>query len=81
LPEVIPARAHVPESRVVGAVPSFLIRHGITRSAVVRLAVVVSMLIVIGVRFERTIVAIAISAVFVTVFTVLGRPASDEPLE
>ena len=61
--------------------PSFLARHGITRSAVLRLAVVVSMLIVIGVRFERTLVAIAISAVFVTVFMVLGRPAPDEPLE
>lgn len=81
LPEFVPARTRVPESRAVGTMPSFLTRHGITRSAVLRLAVVVSMLIVIGVRFERTLVAIAISAVFVTVFMVLGRPASDEPLE
>lgn len=48
-------------------------RHGITAGVLARLGIVVSMLIVVGVRFERTIVALTISAVFVTVFTVLGR--------
>jgi hypothetical protein len=52
---------------------SFLKRHGITLSVAIRLATVVSMLIVVGVRFERTIIALAISAAFVIVFTVLGR--------
>jgi len=53
--------------------PSFIERHGITAGVLVRLGFVVSILMIVGVRFERTIVALAISAVFVTVFTVLGR--------
>jgi hypothetical protein len=52
---------------------SFRTRHGITVAVVIRLAVVVSMLLVVGIRFERTIVALAVSAAFVVAFTVLGR--------
>jgi hypothetical protein len=53
--------------------PSLPERHRITWTVVLRLAVVVSILIVVGVRFERTIVALAISAIFLIVFVVLGR--------
>jgi len=52
---------------------SFLTHHGITPGVAVRLATVVSVLMVVGIRFERTTVALAISAVYVIVFTVLGR--------
>jgi hypothetical protein len=53
--------------------PSFLERRGVTSTVALRLAVVVAMVIVIGVRFERTIVAVAISIAFLVVFVVLGR--------
>jgi len=56
-----------------GRGPSFFARHGITRTVAVRLTVVVSMVMVVGIRFERTIVALTISAVFLGVFLLLGR--------
>ncbi len=52
---------------------SFLERHGITWTVALRLAVVVSLLVVVGVRFERTMIALAISAVFLIVFVILGH--------
>jgi len=53
---------------------SLLARHGITRTVTLRLAFVVTLIMIIGVRFERTIVALAISGVFLAVFFLLGRP-------
>jgi predicted ABC-type exoprotein transport system permease subunit len=57
---------------------SFVTRHGITAGVAIRLATVVSVLMVVGIRFERTVIALAVSAVYVIVFTVLGR-GQDEP--
>ena len=51
----------------------FLERHGITWTVALRLAVVVLLLVVVGVRFERTMIALAISAVFLVVFVILGH--------
>jgi len=52
---------------------SFLTHHGITAGVAVRLATVVLVLMVVGIRFERTTIALTISAAYVIVFTVLGR--------
>jgi hypothetical protein len=58
---------------LAGRPQSFFVRHGISRTVVVRLVIAVSMLMVVGIRFERTIVALTISAVFLAVFFLLGR--------
>ena len=58
---------------------SLLRRHGITRSVVVRLGVMVALVMVVGIRFERTYVAIAICAVFLAVVFALGHGPDDEP--
>ncbi len=52
---------------------SFQARHGITPGVAIRIATVVTLLMVVGIRFERTLVALAVSAGYVVVFTVLGR--------
>jgi hypothetical protein len=52
---------------------SFLSRHGITRAVVLRLVVVIGMLVVVGVRFERTLIAVGIAAVFLVIVLLLGR--------
>ncbi len=54
----------------------FLQRHGVTWTLVIRLTVVVSVLVVVGIRFERTYIAVATSLAFVVVLVLLGR--SDE---
>jgi len=58
---------------------SLLRRHGITRSVMLRLGFMVALVMVVGIRFERTYVAIAVCAVFVAVFFALGHSADDEP--
>ncbi len=52
---------------------TFLRRHGITRAVVVRLIVVIGMLLIVGVRFERTLIAVGIAAIFLVVVLLLGR--------
>ena len=42
-----------------------------------RLLLIVLMLVVIGVRFERKLVAVALSAVLVVAFAVLGHRSDD----
>jgi len=44
-----------------------------------RLGFMVALVMVVGIRFERTYVAIAVCAVFVAVFFALGHSADDEP--
>ena len=51
---------------------SFLKRHGVTRTVILRLVVVISLLLVIGIRFERTFVAVAISLALLVVFVLLS---------
>ena len=53
---------------------SFFARHGITRSVTLRVVFVITLIMIIGVRFERTIVALAVSGVFLAVFLLLARP-------
>jgi hypothetical protein len=55
--------------------PSLLARHGITRAVIIRLLVAVSLVMIVGIRFQRTIVALVVSVVFLGVFLLLGRQA------
>ncbi len=52
---------------------SFVERHGITWAVALRVSIVVALLMAVGVRFERTIVALACSVGFLIVFFFVNR--------
>jgi hypothetical protein len=56
---------------------SLLVRHGITRSVLLRLAFMVALVMVVGIRFERTLVAIAVCVVLLVVSFALGRSPNE----
>jgi hypothetical protein len=58
---------------------SFRVRHGMTRSVLLRLGLMVALVMVVGIRFQRTFVAIAVCAVFLAVTFALGRSPNDSP--
>jgi hypothetical protein len=58
---------------------SFRVRHGMTRSVVLRLGLMVALVMGVGIRFQRTLVAIAVCAVFLAVTFALGRSPNDSP--
>lgn len=52
---------------------SGLRRHGVTATVALRFFVVVAMLIVVGVRFERVTIALAVSVAYLVMLLLLGR--------
>ena len=56
---------------------SLLVRHGITRSVLLRLGFMVALVMVVGIRFERTLVAIAVCVVLLAVSFALGRSPNE----